>query len=114
MSDMRLITCIVLKGKGDSVISEAMNAGAQGATYFTGTGTGIRQSLGLTIIPEKEIIFIVTKGEQTEIVLEAVKKGGNLDKPGEGFVYVTKIESAFGFLEDYQKEQTDRETGVSP
>ncbi|MBW2566693.1 MAG: P-II family nitrogen regulator, partial [Deltaproteobacteria bacterium] len=36
MSEMRLITCIVVKGKGGSVISEAMNAGAQGATSFTG------------------------------------------------------------------------------
>ncbi len=101
MSEMRLITCIVVKGKGDSVISEAMNAGAQGATSFTGTGTGIRQTLGLKIIPEKDIIFLVTRDEQTNDVLEVVKKSGNLFEPGEGFVFVTKIESAFGFLEDY-------------
>lgn len=104
MSDMRLITCIVERGKGDNVIDEAIKAGAQGATYFTGKGTGIRQALKLTIVPEKDIIFIVTKGEQTKIVFELVKKGGNLLEPGQGFVYVTKIESAFGFLEDYQKE----------
>jgi nitrogen regulatory protein PII len=104
MSDLRLITCVVLKGKGDSVITEAMNAGAQGATYFTGKGTGIRQALGLTVIPEKDIIFFIAKGKQTENVLEAVKKSGNLLEPGGGFVYVTKIESAFGFLEDYQIE----------
>jgi len=104
MSDMRLITCIVQKGKGDKVISEAIKAGAQGATYFTGKGTGIRQPLGIKIIPEKDIIFIVTKGEQTEIVFESMKKSGNLLKPGQGFVYVTKLESAFGFIEDYQKE----------
>jgi len=66
MSDLGLITCIVLKGKGDSVISEAMNAGAQGATYFNGKGTGIRQALGLTVIPEKDIIFFIAKGEQIE------------------------------------------------
>jgi nitrogen regulatory protein PII len=101
MNEMRLITCIVVKGKGDSVISEAMNAGAQGATYFTGMGTGIRQTLGLKIVPEKDIIFLVTKGEQTNDVLEVVKKSGNLFEPGEGFVFVTKIESAFGFIEDY-------------
>ena len=104
MSDLRLITCIVLKGKGDRVIDDAMKAGAQGVTYFSGKGTGIRQALGLTIIPEKDIIFFVTKDEQTENVLEAVKKSGDVLEPGGGFVYVTKIESAFGFLEDYEKE----------
>jgi nitrogen regulatory protein PII len=101
MSEMRLITCIVVKGKGDSVISEAMNAGAQGATSFTGMGTGIRQTLGLKIVPEKDIIFLVTRDEQTNDVLEVVKKSGDLFEPGGGFVFVTKIESAFGFLEDY-------------
>jgi nitrogen regulatory protein PII len=57
--------------------------------------------LGLKIVPEKDIIFLVTKGEQTNDVLEVVKKSGNLFEPGEGFVFVTKIESAFGFIEDY-------------
>ena len=109
MSDMRLITCIVQKGSADNVIREAMKVGAEGATYFTGKGTGIRQSLGITIIPEKEIIFIVTKGEQTQVVFEAVKKGGNLIESGQGFVYVTSLEDAFGFLEDYPKKQGDSE-----
>jgi len=104
MSDLSLITCIVLKGNGDGVIAEAMKAGAQGATYFTGTGTGVRQAFKLTIIPEKEIILIVTRDEQTKTVLDAVIEGGKLREPGQGFVYVTKIESAFGFIEDYQKE----------
>ena len=105
MSDMRLITCIVQKGKGDGVIRAAMKAGAQGATSLTGKGTGIRQSLGISIIPEKDIVFIVTKGKQTLVVFEAMKKSGNLlESAGQGFIYATKIENAFGFLEDYQKE----------
>lgn len=104
MSDKRLITCIVQKGRGDKVINEAMKAGAQGATSFTGKGTGIRQAIGITIIPEKDIIFIVTKGqEQTDKVFEAVKESGMLTLSGRGFVYVTKLENAFGFLEDYQE-----------
>lgn len=104
MSDLSLITCIVLKGNGEGVIDEAMKAGAQGATYFNGTGTGIRQAFKLTIVPEKEIILIITKDEQTKTVLDAVIEGGKLREPGQGFVYVTKIESAYGFIEDYQKE----------
>lgn len=104
MSDLRLITCVVLKGKADSVVNAAIDAGAQGATYFSGKGTGIRQTLGLTIIPEKEIIFCVAEGEQANGVVEAVKQSGNLSELGEGFVYVTKIESAFGFVEDYERK----------
>jgi len=105
MSDLRLITCIVQKGKGDRVISAAMKAGAQGATSLTGKGTGMRQSLGISIIPEKDIVFVVTKGKQTPVVFEAMKKDGDLLKSaGQGFIYITKLENAFGFLEDYQKE----------
>lgn len=103
MSDKRLITCIVQKGRGEKVVDAAMRAGAQGATTFTGKGTGIRQTIGLTIIPEKDIIFIVTKGqEQTDAVFESVKESGQLTVSGQGFVYVTTLENAFGFLEDYQ------------
>jgi len=104
MNELNLITCIVQRGKADKVVDAALLAGAPGATYFYGRGTGVRQKLGVLakfIVPEKEIIQIVVKENQTDKVFDAIVKAGNLDKKGQGFAYVHKIDRAIGFLEDY-------------
>ncbi|MBW2466342.1 MAG: P-II family nitrogen regulator [Deltaproteobacteria bacterium] len=104
MNDLKLITCIVQRGKAEKVIDAALLAGAPGATYFYGRGTGVRQKLGVLsklIVPEKEIIQIVIKENMADKVFDAIVKAGKLDKKGQGFAYIHKIDRAIGFLEDY-------------
>jgi len=104
MTKLNLITCIVQRGRAEKVVDAALKAGAPGATYYYGRGTGVRQKLGLLsklIAPEKEIILIVTKDTQTDAVFDAVVKAGKLDKKGQGFAYIHNIDRAIGFLEDY-------------
>ena len=48
-----------------------------------------------------KIILIVAKADQTDSIFEAVIKAGKLDKKGQGFAYIHKIDRAIGFLEDY-------------
>ena len=103
MKDLSLITCIVQRGRAEKVVDAALKAGAPGATYYYGRGTGVRQKLGMLsklIVPEKEIILIVTKDHQTDAVFEAIIKAGNLDKTGQGFAYINKIDRAIGFLDE--------------
>lgn len=111
MKQLSLITCIVEKGKGDLVIRESLSAGAQGATYFSGKGTGIRQNLGtmgLKIIPDKEIILIVTKDRETDSVFKAVVEAAKIDESvGHGFAYITKVENAVGFLDEIQEKEAE-------
>ena len=104
MKDLNLITCIVQRGRAEKVVDAALKAGAPGATYYYGRGTGVRQKLGVLsklIVPEKEIILIVTKVNQTDSVFDAVIRAGKLDKKGQGFAYIHKIDRAVGFLEEY-------------
>lgn len=104
MKDMSVIICIVQRGRAEKVVEAALNAGAQGATYFYGRGTGVRQRLGVLaklIVPEKEIILIVVKDNQTDAIFNAVVEAGQLDKKGQGFAYMHKADRAIGFLEDY-------------
>jgi nitrogen regulatory protein PII len=104
MKDLNLITCIVQRGRAEKVVDAALKAGAPGATYYYGRGTGVRQKLGVLsklIVPEKEIILIVTKVSLTDSVFDAVIKAGKLDKKGQGFAYIHKIDRAVGFLEEY-------------
>ena len=103
MNDLSLITCIVQRGRAEKVVDAALKAGAPGATYYYGRGTGVRQKLGMLsklIVPEKEIILIVTRDHQTDSVFEAIIKAGNLDKKGQGFAYINKIDRAVGFLDE--------------
>ena len=96
-----LITCIVQRGESDKVIDAAMAAGAEGATLYYGRGTGVREKLGFAgrfIKPEKEIILIITKDEQTNDVFDAVVKAARLDKKGQGFAFLHKLDRAVGFL----------------
>lgn len=104
MKQLDLITCIVQRGKAEKVVDAALEAGAPGATYYYGRGTGVRQKLGVLsklIVPEKEIILIVTKKDQTDAVFNAVVKAADLEKKGQGFAYIHTIDRAVGFLEDY-------------
>lgn len=96
-----MITCIVQRGEANKVIDAAVKAGAEGATIFYGRGTGIREKLGFAgrfIQPEKEIILIVTKREQTDAVFDAVVNAANLTKQGQGFAFLHTLDRAVGFL----------------
>ncbi|MBU0730220.1 MAG: P-II family nitrogen regulator [Proteobacteria bacterium] len=96
-----LITCIVQRGYADMVVDAAMEAGAEGATIYYGRGTGVRQKLGLPgslIKPQKEIILIITRQEQTEDVFKAVTKAAKLEKKAQGFAFLHQLDQAVGFL----------------
>lgn len=99
MEELYLITAIVNKGQADMVVRKAEEAGAQGATWFTGKGSGVRRSLGMTIIPEKEVIFIVTREDETKTVYDAIIEAGRLKEKGMGFIYISKVDEALGFIE---------------
>lgn len=96
-----LITCIVQRGEADRVVDAAMEAGAEGATLYYGRGRGIREKLGFAgmfIKPEKEIILIITKNAQTDAVFDAVVQAAGLEKKGQGFAFLHKLDRAIGFV----------------
>ena len=102
MEEINLITAIVQRGKADKIVGDAISAGAEGATVFYARGTGVRQKLGLLgklITPEKEVIFIVAKKSQANLIFDVIVKSGQLDKPGRGFAFVHTVDRAVGFLQ---------------
>lgn len=89
-----LITCVVQRGNGDTISKAAIKAGAGGATAFFARGTGNRERLGLlglAIVPEKEVVMILCKEEDSERIFDAVAAAGKLDVPGMGIAYMTPI-----------------------
>jgi nitrogen regulatory protein P-II 1 len=101
ITNLVVITCIVERGEGDSIVDAAKKAGATAATIFFARGTGIREKLGLlgiAIQPEKEIIEIVIDKEHADGVFDAMADAGQLHLPGKGFIYMTECMKALTYL----------------
>jgi nitrogen regulatory protein P-II 1 len=96
-----LITCIVQRGKADTVAKAAIDAGAGGATISFGRGMGHRERmglLGLAIVPEKEVINVACEKSMTKKLFEVMVKTAKLDVPGMGIAYVTPVSMATGLF----------------
>lgn len=88
------LACIVQRGEGDAVAKIALNAGASVPYTSYGTGTGVRDKLGLlriTIPAEKEIINLVMSKYDVDQVLEMYISEAKLDEPGRGIAYIYPI-----------------------
>ena len=90
-----LITVILNKGFADDVMAAARQAGAGGGTVLHGRGTALPEDasfFGITLVPEKEILLIVTEKEKTEPILEAMEKLPCLMQPGSGIAFCMEAE----------------------
>ena len=108
LTDVSMITCVVQRGKAEAVVEAAQDAGAQGATIHFGNGSGVRERLGLLGIAvdvEKEVITILVGDDQLDRIFERKYFAAELDLPGAGIIYVTKLDKAATFV---PKEIIDR------
>lgn len=89
----QLVITIVRKGRARKVVEAAKAAGAEGGTTVPGRGTGRRPNnfLGLTMEPEKEVIFTLIPENLVQPVLAAVTRAGEFDKRGNGIAFVIEI-----------------------
>jgi nitrogen regulatory protein P-II 1 len=101
LTDVALITCIVQRGTADTIVKAAQEAGAQGATIHYARGMGVRERLGVlgvAVNVEKEVINIVVSSEQVDRVFRCIYLAGDLDTPGMGIIYITKLDKAATYI----------------
>lgn len=101
LTDVALITCVVQRGLGDSIVRAAQEAGAQGATVYYARGSGVRERLGIlgvAVEAEKEVVTIVVADDQVDRIFERMYVAGELHTPGRGMMYVTPLEKAATFI----------------
>ncbi len=99
MDDSRLIVSIVRKGWGSSVLKASVRAGARGATVLSGRGAGINEHekiFGMSIEPEKEIIFTVVRSDLVDTVLGEIVRAADLNDTGRGLAFVVPVERVVG------------------
>jgi nitrogen regulatory protein PII len=101
LTDALLITCVIQKDQAEQVLDAAKNAGAQGATISYAQGTGIRERMGLigvTIDEQKEVIRIIVSEDQSNLIFETLYLAGEMDKPGRGIMYMSKLDRVATFI----------------
>ena len=101
LTDVALISCIVQRGQADRIVQAAREAGAQGATTYYGRGSGVRERLGVlgvAVDVQKEIVNVVVSTEQADRIFEQMYLAGQLDTPGMGFMYMTRLDKAATYI----------------
>ncbi len=97
------ITVIVDKGNGENVIDAATSAGSRGGTIINARGSGIHETqrvFGIEIEPEKEIVLIIAKTESVDGIVTTIAEKLELDKPGNGILYIQKLNKTYGIYEE--------------
>ncbi|MBI4025592.1 MAG: P-II family nitrogen regulator [Verrucomicrobia bacterium] len=106
-NDLRLITCIVQRGKGDRIGKAGIEAGASGVTVFFARGMGMRERLGLlgmAIVPEKEVVMVICSAKDEPHIFDAMVKAGKVNVPGMGVAFVTPILEVVGIHQAIQND----------
>nr|WP_246201298.1 P-II family nitrogen regulator [Streptococcus ovuberis] len=95
----QLITTIVERGRAEEVIEVAQRQGSRGGTILNGRGAGIHETSTLfqmAVEPEKEVVWIITELEKTEIIVEAIESALGIAQPGQGIIFVQDISDIRG------------------
>jgi len=101
LTDVSMITCVVQRGKADPVVEAAQDAGAHGATIYFGNGSGVKERLGvlaLAVDVEKEIITCLVADDHVDRIFERMYFAGEMDVPGAGIIYITKLDKAATYI----------------
>ncbi|MDO5649030.1 MAG: P-II family nitrogen regulator [Gallicola sp.] len=96
-----VIFVIVERGLGEDIVEYAASAGAKGATIIPARGSGIHENeslFHLTIEPEKEIVMMLVKEEESEMIAKKIDEEVNLDAPGTGVLFMMPVNRASGLV----------------
>ena len=93
------ITVVVDKGRAEDVIDAATKAGSRGGTIINARGAGIHETskvFSMDIVPEKEIVLILSEGEKTDYIVDSIRKQLKMDEPGNGIIYIQEVNKTYG------------------
>lgn len=93
-----LLTIIADKGNVDLIMDAARDVGAAGGTVLNAKGTGAQfaKFFGVAISEEKELIYIVARREERDVIMKAVMEKAGRDTPAHGIVFSLPVESVLG------------------
>ena len=87
---------------------------ARGGTIFNARGTANAQDevkfLGVTLHPDKEIVFILTDSDSRNTIMTAIKENTGLTTPGAGIIFSLPVDSVMGIGKTSNDEEKPDET----
>lgn len=98
----QVIISVVNRGKAEDVIEAAQATGSKGGTIINGRGSGIHETtklFNMEIEPEKEVVMILSKEDVTENIITAIREKLEIDKPGNGIIFVQDVNQVYGIYE---------------
>lgn len=98
----QLINVVVDRGKAEIVIEAATEVGSKGGTIINARGSGVHETqklFGMEVEPEKEIVVIIAKTEDTEAIVENITLKIDISKPGNGIIYIQNVNRVYGLAE---------------
>lgn len=94
-----LITVIAEQGYIEMIMEAAREAGAYGGTVIHAKGTGMAAAdkfMGVSLAAEKEMIFIVTKTEQKNAIMQAIMQKAGLDSKAKAITFSLPVTDTAG------------------
>lgn len=94
-----LIIVIANRGYIDLVMDAAREAGAYGGTVLQAKGTGMEHAekfMGVSLAAEKEMIFIVTRTEQKNSIMQAVMEKVGVESKAQAIVFSLPVTDTAG------------------
>lgn len=95
----QLIVVIAEQGYTEMIMDAARKAGAYGGTVIHAKGTGIQAAdkfMGVSLAAEKEIIYIVTKTEHKNSIMQAIMQKAGLESKAKSIVFSLPVTDTAG------------------
>lgn len=94
-----LIVVIAQQGYTELIMNAAREAGAYGGTVISAKGTGMEVAekfMGVSIASEKEVIYIVTKTEQKNNIMQAIMQNAGLESKAKSICFSLPVTDTAG------------------
>lgn len=104
-----LIVVIISRGYSDVVMEAARRAGATGGTVINARGLGSKTAekfFGLTIQPEKELVYILAPESIRGDIMREVCKDAGLNTAGKGIAFSLKVDDVLGIVKHNEEMQS--------
>ncbi|MCL2030916.1 MAG: P-II family nitrogen regulator [Oscillospiraceae bacterium] len=94
-----IIYVVVEKGKAEDVIDAANRVGSRGGTIINARGAGsheVERFFSMEIEPEREEVFIITKNDLKDAIVESIRERLKIDEPHNGILFVLDVDEVYG------------------
>jgi len=107
-----LLVVIANQGYTELIMDAARSVNAAGGTVIHAKGTGTQKAekfLGVTLVPEKEMVFIVVRKSQKNDIMRAIMTQAGLESKARSIVFSLPVTDTAGMrlIEDVEEEKED-------